>query len=106
MIKYFFYICSCVFLFSFLTVAMEFAGATERSEGIYLFGGSKAEMETDEQVDGFITAVLKSEHHQKPEGALTITYPFDHSIFPPEITAPAPDGSAKETPAVQRKTGY
>ncbi|MFC1581096.1 TolB family protein, partial [Thermodesulfobacteriota bacterium] len=61
----------------------------DRPEGIYIYGEKTRQAETDGRLEKRVRAILEKYHPQASYGVLTIAYPYNKSIFPPEIIAPS-----------------
>ena len=60
----------------------------DRPEGIYVYGEQTVRSPNGEKLDGYVDKILENYHPQAFYRMLTIAYPFNESIFPPEIAAP------------------
>jgi len=60
----------------------------DRPEGIYIFNGLTLPWRGDERLDKHVDTILENYYPQASYQVLTIVYPYDKSIFPPDIAAP------------------
>ncbi|MDB4444283.1 hypothetical protein N9174_02990 [bacterium] len=83
-----FYLGLSLCLFISTGLAPETARGMDRQEGVYLYGEKTVQPGTDERLDNRVRAILENYHRQDTYRVSTVTYPYDESIFPPEIAAP------------------
>ena len=76
-------------LFIFSGFVPETAKIIDRPEGVYVYGEKIGQAETDGRLENLVRAILEKYHPQASYGVLTIAYPYNKSIFPPEIIAPS-----------------
>lgn len=60
----------------------------DRPEGVYIYSEQTAQWEGDERLDSYVRTILENYHPQSSYQELSIVYPYNKSIFPPEIAAP------------------
>ena len=94
------FICSlflCVYsLFGFSSIAVSKA---EKSDSLYVYGSETVQLRVDEQLDLRVDALLENYSSNGFYKDLKVLYPYNGSIFPPDIASPDFKWTEKETGA-------
>ncbi|MFC1823124.1 TolB family protein [Thermodesulfobacteriota bacterium] len=64
------------------------AKGIDTPQGIYVFGDQTIQLADEERPDNVVTKILRNYRTQASYRELKIVYPYNESIFPPEIAAP------------------
>ena len=83
-------------LLIFSGFAPETAKRIDLPEGIFIYSDQSLPLESDKWLETFVKTILKNYGPQTSYGELTIAYPYNEIIFPPEINAPTFNWIEKE----------
>jgi hypothetical protein len=86
-------------VYSLFGIPSNAVSKAEESEGLYVYGSETVQLVEDEQLDLRVDAVLENYSGNGSYRELKVLYPYDRSIFPPDMASPDFKWQVKETGA-------